>query len=78
LKLGKDGKLMPQERQCQLDNNLCLFCGNPGHVAKDCSKASVAKAHAAKAEQEKSVSTSCSNPSRINPLKSIARPELLR
>ena len=62
LKLGKDGKLMPQERQCQLDNNLCLFCGNSGHVAKDCSKASVAKARAAKAEQEKSTSTSSSEP----------------
>ena len=26
-KLGKDGKLTPQERQCRLDKNLCLFCG---------------------------------------------------
>src|SRR5882724_10380614 len=62
LKLDKDGKLMPQECQRRLDNNLCLFCGNPRHIAKDCSKASVAKARAAKAEQEKSVSTSGSEP----------------
>jgi len=57
-KLINDSKLMPQEHQCQLDNNLCLFCGNPGHIAKDGSKASAAKAHAAKAEQDKSVLTS--------------------
>jgi len=61
-KLGKDGKLMPQEHQCQLNNNLCLFCGNFGHVAKDCSKASTAKACTAKAEQDKSVSTFSSEP----------------
>jgi len=39
-KLGKDGKLTPQERQRRFDNNLCLFCGGTGHTAKDCSKAS--------------------------------------
>ena len=57
-KIRKDGKLMPQEHQYQLNNNLCLFCGNSRHVAKDCSKASTAKACAAKAEQDKSASTS--------------------
>ena len=56
-KLSKDGKLMPQEHQCQLNNNLCLFCGNSGHVAKDFSKASAAKACTAKAEQDKSTSS---------------------
>jgi len=61
-KLGKDGKLTPQERQRRLDNNLCLFCGTSGHVAKDCSKPSsaAAKAQVAKAEQI-SVSTSGSD-----------------
>src|SRR5882724_8196298 len=61
-KLGKDGKLTPQERQRRLDNNLCLFCGTSGHVAKDCSKPSsaTAKARVAKAEQI-SVSTSGSD-----------------
>ena len=39
-KLGKDGKLTLQERQCCFDNNLCMFCGNPGHSAKDCPKSS--------------------------------------
>ena len=37
-KLGKDGKLTPQERQCRMDNSLCLFCGKTGHIAKDCPK----------------------------------------
>src|SRR5882724_6142549 len=62
-KLSKDGKLTPQEHQYQLNNNLCLFCGISGHVAKDCSKASIAKAHAAKAEQD-SMSTSSSEPNK--------------
>src|SRR5882724_10932016 len=61
-KLSEDGKLMPQECQCQLNNNLCLFFSNSGHIAKDCSKASAAKACAAKAEQDKSASTSGSEP----------------
>ena len=31
-KLGKDGKLTPQERQCHMDNSLCLFCGKTRHI----------------------------------------------
>ena len=55
-KLGKDGKLTPEERQRRMDNNLCLFCGNAGHRATDCQKrkrseaAAKAKARAATAE----------------------------
>jgi len=58
-KLGKDGKLTPQERQRRLDNKLCLFCGTSGHVAKDCPKSTSAssKARASKTEQDKSAST---------------------
>ena len=37
-KLGKDRKLTSQERQPCFDNNLCMFCGGPGHSAKDCPK----------------------------------------
>ena len=50
-KLGKDGKLTPEERQRRFDNKLCMFCAKPGHVAKDCKKAtsSAAKARAASA-----------------------------
>ena len=39
-KLGKDGKLTPQERQCRFNNKLCMFCGGTGHTAKDCPKSS--------------------------------------
>ena len=56
-KLGKDGKLTPQERQCRFDNKLCMFCGGTGHTAKDCPKssspASKARAHAAQASDSK-------------------------
>ena len=41
-KLGKDRKLTQQERQHCLDNNLCLFCGGPGHTAANCNKPSSA------------------------------------
>jgi hypothetical protein len=37
-KLGKDGKLTSEERQRRLEKKLCLFCGGPGHTARDCTK----------------------------------------
>ena len=53
-KLGKDRKLTPQERQCHLDKNLCLFCGAPDYRAADCNKANYKKAAvAAKAHTSK-------------------------
>ena len=45
-KLGKDGKLTPQERQRCLDKNLCLFCVASGHMARDCLKSTSAAAKA--------------------------------
>ena len=45
-RLGKDGKLTPQERQHHLNKNLCLFCGVSGHMAKDCPKNTSAAAKA--------------------------------
>lgn len=57
-KLGKDGKLTPQERQRRFDQNLCMFCGGTGHTARDCQKASSsaakAKARAAQAKEKES------------------------
>jgi hypothetical protein len=46
-KLGSNSKLTQQERQCQMDNNLCLFCGKGGHWVTDCNlaKANSLKAH---------------------------------
>ena len=37
-KLGKDGKLTPDERKRRFDNGLCMFCGAAGHLAKECPK----------------------------------------
>ncbi|KIO00521.1 hypothetical protein M404DRAFT_29434 [Pisolithus tinctorius Marx 270] len=46
-KLGKDGKLTPEECKHCIDRNLCMFCGGSGHFADKCpKKASKAKAHA--------------------------------
>ncbi|KAI6030519.1 hypothetical protein F5J12DRAFT_888328 [Pisolithus orientalis] len=49
--LGKDGKLTCTELQHRMKNNLCLFCGEAGHSAKDCPRSTsrTAKAHAAMA-----------------------------
>src|SRR5882724_1826688 len=56
-KLGKDGKLTPQEHQRRMDNKLCLVCGTAGHIAKDCAKAASSKARAVKTKQENSESS---------------------
>jgi hypothetical protein len=54
--LGKDGKLKPQERQRRIDNKLCLRCGKPDHMAKDCkigeSKGRSSKTSEAKPSEE--------------------------
>ena len=41
-KLGKDGKLTPQERQHHINKNLCLCCGTSSHWATDCPKGQAA------------------------------------
>ena len=38
-KLGKDGKLTPQEQQWRMDGGLCLLCASSSHMIKDCPKA---------------------------------------
>src|SRR5277367_6281451 len=52
----KDGKLTSQERQRRMDNDLCLYCGEPRHKAGECPKkgssSSKAKGRAAKAEEK--------------------------
>lgn len=51
-KLTKDGKLTEEERTRRFKNQLCLFCGHPGHRREDCKKrqASEAKAKARAAQ----------------------------
>lgn len=43
-KLGKDGKLTPEERQRRFANNLCLRCGGSGHTAANCTVPAKARA----------------------------------
>ena len=49
---GKDGKLTEEEHQQCIKEKLCMFCGQPGHMAKDCpkftSKSAKTKARVAK------------------------------
>ena len=56
-KLGADRRLTQKERQYRIDQKLCLFCGKPGHMAKDYNKASATKAHAASVTKDKPSST---------------------
>ncbi|RDX50749.1 hypothetical protein OH76DRAFT_1348391, partial [Lentinus brumalis] len=49
-KLGKDGKLTPEERQRRFAANLCLFCGGPGHTADVCPTRTAAQVRAAQAQ----------------------------
>ncbi|KIO03793.1 hypothetical protein M404DRAFT_144805 [Pisolithus tinctorius Marx 270] len=37
-KLGKDGKLTPEECKHHIEGNLCMFCGGPGHFTEKCPK----------------------------------------
>lgn len=61
-KLGKDGKLTSEERSRRLSEGLCLFCGNSGHVAKDCPKSSSRSAKARSASATTSASSTSAAP----------------
>ena len=56
-KLGADGRLTQQEKQHRIDQKLCLFCSKPGPMAKDCNKATSAKACVASVIRDKPSST---------------------
>jgi len=36
LSAGKRGPITTQERLRRLENNLCMYCGGPGHMARNC------------------------------------------
>ncbi|KIO13195.1 hypothetical protein M404DRAFT_18680 [Pisolithus tinctorius Marx 270] len=62
-KLGKDGKLTPEECKHCKDNNLCMFCGGTRHFADKCpKKAGKAKAHAVATSEATLASTLGSAP----------------
>jgi len=53
-KLGKNGKLTPEEQDRRFKLQLCLFCGNAGHKVTDCPSAkNSAKGKAATTEPAK-------------------------
>ena len=71
IKLGKDGKLLPEERQRRIDQGLCLLCGQKGHLVKECPKAtsnmsnsSNSKGRAAKASDSKAEATASTSDSK--------------
>ncbi len=52
-KLGKDGCLTQEEKDCHWKNNFCMFCGNK-HKTEDCNKCKAmasAKGHGAEVEE---------------------------
>ena len=57
--LRKDDKLTEEECQWHIKEKLCMFCGQPGHMAKDCpkstSKSAKTKARAARVETSATV-----------------------
>ncbi|KIN99659.1 hypothetical protein M404DRAFT_30315 [Pisolithus tinctorius Marx 270] len=62
-KLGKDGKLTPEEGKHCKDNNLCMFCGGTRHFTDKCpKKARKAKAHAVATSEAAPASTLGSAP----------------
>ncbi|KIK72968.1 hypothetical protein PAXRUDRAFT_73980, partial [Paxillus rubicundulus Ve08.2h10] len=69
-KLCKDGKLTSEEQKCCFDLKLCMFCGNPGHMAKDCCKSTskAAKAHTATTSTllDANLSASTSEETKVN------------
>ena len=47
-KLGKNSKLTGEECERSMKEGLCLYCGEKGHLANNCTKSAAAKARSAK------------------------------
>jgi len=75
-KLGKDGKLMPQGHQCQLNNNLFLFCGNSGHVPRTVPRHQQPKPTQPKLSKTSLCQLPAQNPRRIKPSKTLHDPSI--
>ncbi len=63
-KLGKDGRLTQEEKDCHQKNNLCMFCGGK-HKTEDCNKCKAmasAKGCAAEVEETAPASEDLASP----------------
>ncbi|KIK22866.1 hypothetical protein PISMIDRAFT_31476, partial [Pisolithus microcarpus 441] len=58
-KLRKDGKLTQAKRKRHFDQNLCMFCRNAGHKARECPRSTshAAKVHVATATESEAKPT---------------------
>ena len=56
-KLDSHSKLTQQERQCQIDNDLCMFCGKKGHKLNDC----ILRQNAVKAQASSTTASTCTS-----------------
>ena len=62
-KLGKDGKLKPEERERRLKAGLCMFCGGSGHTADECKKKKAISSSTPGTAQGKAATTSTADDS---------------
>ncbi|KAG6329376.1 hypothetical protein ID866_9713 [Astraeus odoratus] len=63
--LGKDGKLTAMEHLCCIKNALCLFCGLPGHSAKDCPRSTSCTAKACTAQAASIAASTAETPAEV-------------
>jgi hypothetical protein len=63
--LGPDGKLTQAEKDRRIKNNLCMGCGEPGHLAVACTK--LKKAPSGSAVTSSTTTTSTTNKTNVTP-----------
>ncbi|KAG6327526.1 hypothetical protein ID866_11563 [Astraeus odoratus] len=63
--LGKDGKLTAAERLCHIKNALCLFCGLPSHLAKDCPRSMSCMAKACATQAASIAASTAETPAKV-------------
>jgi len=69
-KLGKDGKLKPEERERRLKAGLCMSCGDSGHTADECKKKKAISSSTSGTGQGKAAKTSTADDSAKSPSES--------
>ncbi|KAG6327675.1 hypothetical protein ID866_11414 [Astraeus odoratus] len=63
--LGKDGKLTAAEHLRHIKNALCLFCGLPGHSAKDCPRSTSCMAKACTTQAASVTASTAETPAEV-------------